>query len=91
MHTIIMIVAGLLGLALVSGAGLILGGARGVRMASRWFLGAWLLVSLANGAIGYFHAGIPLSTELAVFVPIFGVPAVVAIYASRRVARDQRA
>lgn len=91
MHTIFMIGIGLLGLALVLGAGLIFGGASGIRMATRWFLGAWLLVSLVNGAFGYFQAGIPLGTEIAVFFAIFGIPAVVAIFASRRVARDQRA
>lgn len=51
---------------------------------ARQFIWVWLLASIANGVLGVLQAGIPLVNELAAFIPIFGVPAAVAWYLSRR-------
>ena len=39
---------------------------------------------IANGVVGVVQAGIPLLNEIGAFIPIFGVPAAVAWYLSRR-------
>jgi hypothetical protein len=51
---------------------------------ARPFIWVWLLASIANGGVGVVQAGIPLLNEAVAFVPIFGVPASVAWYLSRR-------
>jgi vacuolar-type H+-ATPase subunit I/STV1 len=51
---------------------------------TRPFVWVWLLASIANGVVGVVQAGIPLLNEIGAFIPIFGVPAVVAWYLSRR-------
>jgi hypothetical protein len=51
---------------------------------ARPFIWVWLLVSIANGAVGVLQANIPVLNEIGAFVPIFGVPAAVAWYLSRR-------
>jgi hypothetical protein len=51
---------------------------------ARPFIWVWLLASIANGAVGVLQAGIPLLNEIGAFIPIFGVPAAVAWYLSRR-------
>jgi hypothetical protein len=51
---------------------------------TRPFVWAWLLASIANGVVGVVQAGIPLLNEIGAFIPIFGVPAAVAWYLSRR-------
>jgi hypothetical protein len=51
---------------------------------ARPFIWVWLIASVANGAVGVVQAGIPLLNEVGAFIPIFGVPAAVAWYLSRR-------
>jgi hypothetical protein len=51
---------------------------------TRPFVWVWLLASIANGVVGVVQAGIPLLNEIGAFIPIFGVPAAVAWYLSRR-------
>ena len=48
------------------------------------FIWVWLAASIVNGAFGVFYANIPVVNEIAAFVPIFGIPAAVAWYLSRR-------
>jgi hypothetical protein len=48
------------------------------------FIWVWLAAALVNGGVGSFYVGIPLINELAAFVPIFGIPAGVGWYLSRR-------
>jgi hypothetical protein len=48
------------------------------------FIWVWLIASIANGAVGVSLAGIPLLNEVGAFIPIFGVPAAVAWYLTRR-------
>jgi len=44
------------------------------------FIWVWLVVSIANGAYGVMRANIPLINELGAFIPIFGIPVLVAWY-----------
>jgi len=48
------------------------------------FIWVWLAAALLNGAVGVLQAGIPVLNEIGAFIPIFGVPAAVAWYLSRR-------
>jgi vacuolar-type H+-ATPase subunit I/STV1 len=45
---------------------------------TRPFIWVWLLASVAYGVVGVVQAGIPLVNEIGAFIPIFGVPGVVA-------------
>lgn len=84
MHVLILIVIGHVVLAaFVLVAGLINRNGNTVDGA-RHFIWVWLVAALANGAVGVLQAGIPLVNELAALIPIFGVPAAVAWYLSRR-------
>ena len=84
MHILMLIVLGHLVLAaFVLVAGLINRGGNTVDGA-RPFIWVWLLISIANGVVGVVQAGIPVLNEIGAFIPIFGVPAAVAWYLSRR-------
>jgi len=84
MHILTVIVFGLAGLGVFVLIGRIIDKDRGVARWAYLFIGAWLIAALLNGAVGYFRAGIPLINEIGAFIPIFGVPAAVAWYVSRR-------
>ena len=84
-HIVVVIIGGLAGLALFW-FGYRMFGRAPVRGAVL-FIGAWLIASVLNGAVGVFRAGIPLINEIGAFIPIFGIPAGVAgllIYWFRR-------
>ena len=84
MHILILIGVGHLVLAaFVLVAGVINRGGSRVD-GTRSFVWVWLLASIANGVVGVVQAGIPLVNEIGAFIPIFGVPAAVAWYLSRR-------
>ena len=84
MHILMLIVLGHLVLAaFVLVGGLINRGGNTVD-GTRPFIWVWLLVSIANGVVGVAQAGIPVLNEIGAFIPIFGVPAAVAWYLSRR-------
>lgn len=51
---------------------------------ARYFIWAWLIISVLNGLYGHFRAGIPAINEIGAFVPIFGIPAALAWYLMRR-------
>ena len=70
----------LVGLALV-GVFIITAGMMGASRpaAARAAILTWLVAAMANGAYGVFGAGIPWINELSAFVPIFGLPAAVAL------------
>jgi hypothetical protein len=75
MHIVTMVAIGLglLGLCLVIG--------RNTGSVPAWaqrFIWLWLAVAVANGIYGYARAGIPLLNEIGAFIPIFGIPAVLA-------------
>jgi hypothetical protein len=44
------------------------------------FIWVWLVVAILNGAYGVMRADIPLINELGAFIPIFGIPVLVAWY-----------
>ena len=46
---------------------------------TKWFVRVWAVGAAANSAVGVMVAGFPVVTEIIVFVPVFGVPALVAI------------
>ena len=48
------------------------------------FIWVWLVVSVVNFSVGVFVANYSVTTELAVHVVVFGLPAGVAWYLSRR-------
>jgi len=51
---------------------------------ARFFIWLWLAVSVINFCVGVFVANYSVATELAVHVIVFGLPAGVAWYLSRR-------
>ncbi len=84
MYILVLIVVGHLVLAAcIFVARLLSKGGRSVDGA-RPFIWVWLIVSFAYGAVGVLQAGIPWLYEVLAFVPIFGIPAAVAWYLSRR-------
>jgi hypothetical protein len=56
------------------------GGAGGARV----FIWVWLIIAIANGAAGVFRAGISPLIEAGVFIIVFGVPAVIAWFAAKK-------
>jgi hypothetical protein len=83
-HILMLVVLGHLVLAVfVLVAGLLNRGGNTVDGA-RPFIWVWLLTSIANGVVGVVQVGIPVLNEIGAFIPIFGVPAAVAWYLSRR-------
>lgn len=74
MHTTLVISAGLILLALMLLVGQKLGVSRHI-LAYR-FVGVWLLVTVANGAVGIVTAGQPLVSELVIGSGVFGAPLV---------------
>ena len=81
-HILLVIVGGLVGLA-VFYLGFRMFGRPGTAGAAL-FIWVWLAASVLNGAVGVFRAGIPLTNELAAFIPIFGIPAAIAWYLAYR-------
>lgn len=82
MHIVMLVVFGLIALAaFYFGASLF---QRSGQAGAAVFIWVWLAAALVNGAVGVLQAGIPVLNEIAAFIPIFGVPAAVAWYLSRR-------
>jgi hypothetical protein len=82
MHIVIVVIGGLAGLAAFWFGYRMFGRppARGAML----FIGAWLIASVLNGAVGVLKVGIPLMNEIGAFIPIFGIPAAVAWYLANR-------
>jgi hypothetical protein len=85
MHVLMLVVIGLTVLAVLFFGARLLN--RSENSGATAFFWIWLVVSIANGAFGVMHAGVPVINEIAAFVPIFGVPAGVAWYLARRYRR----
>ncbi len=84
MHMLTMTVSGLVLLAAFFFGGRLLN-RRGISAnGSLIFIWVWLAVSVVNGGIGVIVAGYSIAAELAVHVVVFGVPAVIAWFLSRR-------
>ncbi len=76
-HTVIMLLAGLTLLVVLRLA--IGDGAR----ATRLFLILWFVVSIGNLLVGVFHAGYGWTEEAAIWLLVFGAPAVLSLVARR--------
>jgi hypothetical protein len=82
LHIVTFVVFGLIALAVFYfGAGLF---QRSGQTGAAVFIWVWLAAALVNGAVGVLQAGIPVLNEVGAFIPIFGIPAAVAWYLSRR-------
>jgi hypothetical protein len=82
MHILMVVVAGLVGLAVFYFGATLMGRPRPTGAAL--FIWVWLVASILNGAVGVFRAGIPLINEIGAFIPIFGIPAAIAWYLAYR-------
>ncbi len=87
MHTVLVILGGLLLLAVFLIFGWLWGGAAGVPAAARLFLPAWAALALANLWVGVSRAGYALAQELPILAINFAVPAAVAVLLAWRLAR----
>lgn len=82
MHTITVISGGLLLLGAFALASRL--GKFSLSSAALWFIPVWLLASIYNLYIGVSTAGYTVLQELPILIPVFGIPAAVAFYVSRR-------
>lgn len=87
MHTVMVVSAGLVTLAVFCVTGRLTGGNPGLRRAFRWFLPVWLVAALVNLTIGVVSAGYTVAQELPILLVTFGVPAVVGLLAIRLFAK----
>jgi hypothetical protein len=82
MHTLTLVVGGLVALGIFILAAVMLG--RSVADGARVFIWPWLAVALINMFLGVYWANIPYSAEIPVLVVVFGVPAAAAWLVARR-------
>ncbi len=81
MHTLRMVIGGLVLLGIFLGAAKILGSPSwSMQRAAQVFFPVWFVAAIGNMLVGMFSAGIPFLTELLVLVVVFGVPAAAAWY-----------
>ena len=84
MHTLMLVVGGLVALGIFVLAAVLLG--RRIADGARVFVWPWLAASVVNMLIGIYWANIPFSVELPVLIVVFGVPAAVAWLVAKRFA-----
>lgn len=84
MHTLMLVVGGLVALGIFVLAAKLLG--QRVADGARVFVWPWLAAAVINMLIGMYWANMPLSVELPVLVVVFGVPAAAAWYVAKRFA-----
>jgi hypothetical protein len=89
MHTLILVAAGMAVMLLFLVAAHFVNKTRGAGFmdGGKLFIWFWLVVTVLNGAYGFFAHGISLLVELMVFVVVFGAPAGSAWYLSRMIRR----
>lgn len=80
MHSVMMVAAGLVVLALFAGGAALLG--KSPAAGARWFLLPWLIVSLINLYVGTTH-GHTVVGELPFLAVVFGAPALAALAVAR--------
>ena len=80
MHTAIVIGIGFVVLAACLVVGRAVGGATAVATAALVFLPIWLLGAAVNMAIGVRRAGYTVAEEAPVFLIVFAVPALLALF-----------
>lgn len=81
MHTLIVIAVGFGVLGLCALVGRMFGGASGTATAVLVFLPLWLIGSGINMYIGVKRAGYSVAAETPIFLIVFAVPAVAALFA----------
>jgi hypothetical protein len=79
MHTVIVVVMGLVVLGACLLAGHALGASAGVTRATLVFLPLWFVGAGINLLIGVRSAGYPLADEVPVFALVFAIPAAAAL------------
>jgi hypothetical protein len=87
MHILIWTAAGLMLLGVFIGSAMLAGHRSNAALVTSAFIVVWLIAALYNFYDGWANHGIPFVNEVAAFVPIFGIPAVVALLWSRYRAR----
>lgn len=89
MHTLRVIGAGLVLLAVFLVVARFVAGARGAGLAKAalWFVPVWLAASVVNLWIGVSQAGYTVAQELPILLVVFGVPAAIALLIRTRLAR----
>ena len=92
MRTLLFILGGIVLFVVFAGAarGLFRNSASHLRTACILFVLAWFAISAYNMWVGVHHAGYSVAEELPIFLAIFGIPAVIAVVASRRLSRVAR-
>ena len=78
MHTLLVVVGGLVALGIFVLASVLLG--KGVSDGARVFIWPWLAAAVINMLVGVYWARYPFSAELPVLAIVFGVPAAIAWY-----------
>jgi hypothetical protein len=89
MHILIVTGVGLLALAVVWFGTRMAGRSAGA--AASLFVLIWFVTAVTNGIVGVMRAGIPLINEIGAFMPIFGIPVVLAWYLAHRSGPGHRA
>jgi len=79
-HTVIVIAIGLVVLAACLVVGRVVGGPGALPTAALVFLPVWLLGAAVNMAIGVRRAGYTVAEEAPVFLLVFAVPAMLALF-----------
>jgi hypothetical protein len=82
MRTLMIVVSGLAALSVFIVIARLL--KRSAADGARYFILPWLAASLVNFCLGVFRANVPVSVEIPVLAVVFGVPAAIAWYVSRR-------
>lgn len=85
MHTIMVVSGGLVLLALMAMAGKATSLGMGKMML--WFIPVWLACAAINMWVGVSRAGYTVAQEFPIFLLVFAVPAVVALFSYWRFAR----
>ena len=86
MHTVKVVTAGLLLLALFVLCGYFFGnGSAGAAKAALWFVFVWLLLAVGNMLVGVVSAGYGVLDELPIFLIVFAVPSGLALLLRRLV------
>jgi hypothetical protein len=88
MHVAMVTLAGLVFLALFVGVSWFMNKPEQGAPGASIFIWFWLAAAFANGAVGVVRAGIPLLNEIGAFIPIFGIPAVLAFLYLKRLGKS---
>ena len=80
MHTVKVIASGLLLLVICLGIGRMLGGSGAIGASVKVFIVLWLFGAAANLWFGVNRAGYSVIEELPIFLVVFLIPVVVALY-----------